>query len=110
MTLGIAISCVLAPPALEAATHVQSSSWVWQNPLPQGDQLNGVSCPATNICYAVGDEGTILYFNGTGWAGQISTVNPGNLNDISCPSTTTCFAVGDFATIVATTNSGASCT
>src|SRR5579872_756033 len=97
----------LAAPIVCAAVNVGSSSWVWQNPLPQGNNLNAVSCPATNICYAVGDLGTILYFNGTSWSGQLSTVTF-NLQSVSCPSTTTCFAAGDFGTIVATSNSGAS--
>jgi len=91
----------------QAAVNVGSSSWVWQNPVPQGNNLNVVSCPATNICYAVGDLGTILYFNGTNWSAQFATV-AFNLNSISCPGTTICFAAGDFGTIVATNNSGAS--
>jgi photosystem II stability/assembly factor-like uncharacterized protein len=106
----IAATIALTTPVAKSAVNVQSSSWIWQNPLPQGDTLNAISCPATNICYAVGNEGTILYFNGNSWSGQFSTVNAGNLNGISCPTSTTCFAVGDFATIVATTNSGASWT
>jgi photosystem II stability/assembly factor-like uncharacterized protein len=105
--LGIVIGASVIHPAAMGAVNVGSSSWVWQNPLPQGDNLNAISCPSTNICYAVGNEGTILHFNGSSWSSQFSTTTA-NLNGISCPSTTTCFAVGDFGTIVATNTSGSS--
>ena len=102
-----ALLLALTPPWAKAAINVGSSSWVWQNPLPQGDGFNAISCPSTSICYAAGNEGTILYFNGTSWTGQSSTTTA-NLHGISCPSLTTCFAVGDFGTIVATNTSGSS--
>jgi hypothetical protein len=105
--LGVTVIAMLINPAAEAAVNVGSSSWVWQNPLPQADWLNAISCPSTNICYAAGNEGTILYFNGSSWSSQSSTTFA-NLHGINCPSTTTCFAVGDFGALVATNTSGSS--
>jgi hypothetical protein len=36
------------------------SGWFWQNPLPQGNWLNGVSFTDANTGTAVGSGGTIL--------------------------------------------------
>jgi photosystem II stability/assembly factor-like uncharacterized protein len=110
LALAAIVGYAMLTTSAKAAVSVGSSSWHWQNPQPQGNFLNAISCPGTSGCYAVGNEGTILYYNGTNWSGQISNVSAGNLHGITCPSTSTCFAVGDFATIVATTNGGATWT
>jgi hypothetical protein len=68
--------------------------------------LVSVSCPAENVCTAVGgynnDEGILTghayaeRWNGSSWTIQ-STPTPGvfsGLNGVSCPTTTTCVAVG----------------
>ncbi len=40
----------------------------WELPRPVTDKrLNAVAVTDTNAAWAVGDEGTLLYFNGTGW-------------------------------------------
>ena len=39
-----AICAFSAVPRASAAVNLGSSSWVWQNPLPQGNQLQGVAC------------------------------------------------------------------
>jgi photosystem II stability/assembly factor-like uncharacterized protein len=90
-----------------AAVNVESSPWVWQNPLPQGNNLNAISCPSSSTCYAVGELGTILVTTngGVNWNGQFSTTSK-NLHGISCPSTSTCLAVGDGGLILATNTSG----
>jgi hypothetical protein len=46
--------------------------WTWQNPLPQGNTLDGVSALDENNVWAVGDSGTILHWNGTSWSAQAS--------------------------------------
>jgi photosystem II stability/assembly factor-like uncharacterized protein len=106
-TLAIA-GALLSTPFAHGAVNVGSSSWLWQNPLPQGDNLNSISCPSGTICYAVGELGTILNTinGGTTWRSQPSTTNV-TLRGISCPSTTTCVAVGDGGTVVYTNSSGA---
>lgn len=104
----LAAGITLTALGANAAVNVGSSSWVWQNPYPQADNLNAVSCPTANVCYAVGELGTILVTTsgGSTWSGQNSTTNV-TLRGVSCPSTTTCVAVGDAGTILFTNNSGA---
>ena len=105
--LAAAISATMIDTMAEAAVNIGSSSWVWQNPLPQGDTLNAISCPSASTCFAVGDLGTILVTTngGTDWAGQLSPTNE-TLRGISCPSTTTCYVVGDAGTILKTDGAG----
>jgi hypothetical protein len=50
----------LSAPNSEAAVSVGSSAWIWENPIPQGNTLNAVSCPSLSVCFAVGDQETIL--------------------------------------------------
>jgi photosystem II stability/assembly factor-like uncharacterized protein len=102
-----AISATLTVATAEAAVNVGSSSWVWQNPLPQGDTLTAISCPSASTCFAVGDLGTILVTTngGTGWAGQVSPINQ-TLRGVSCPNTTVCYTVGDAGTILKTDGAG----
>ena len=75
-------------------------------PSPVGaadNQLNGIACPATNRCVAVGivfpTRGVIsaeaLGWNGRTWHLQKTPVVPGaNLNWVGCVSETDCVAVG----------------
>jgi len=98
----------VAPPAGAAARW----SAVPSPRLPGYGQvlLNGVSCPSTTNCFAVGwdnssngpaiDKALAEHWNGHTWSIMISpkpTGSPGdaNLNGVSCPSTTSCFAVGN---------------
>ena len=75
-------------------------SWVWLNPLPQGNDLNGVSCVNSSFCVAVGNNGTILAYSDTiGWRAQASGTTK-KLTAVSCPTLTTCFAVGEMGTIL----------
>jgi hypothetical protein len=94
----------LAPAAFADGWSLQSV------PLPRSPghtELKGVSCPATNDCYAVGfDEpagidtvatALIEKWNGTEWF-VFNLGGPGvnsELNSVSCPSTSFCEAVGD---------------
>src|SRR5437764_1455925 len=89
--------------ALAAGTWTSQSSGTGQN-------LNGIACPSTSICFAVGAKptsgnGTILFTDdgGSSWTSQNSNVAQ-NLNSIACLSTTTCFTVGDGGKIQKTTN------
>jgi hypothetical protein len=43
------------------------AGWEWQNPLPQGNDLNAVWGSGSNDVFAVGDYGTILHYDGTKW-------------------------------------------
>jgi hypothetical protein len=75
-------------------------------PSPVGaaeNQLNGIACPATDRCMAVGTTGPTrgvlsteaLRWNGTRWSNQpIPTVPGAFLNALSCASASACMAVG----------------
>src|SRR5947209_2490491 len=79
--------------ALASGTWTSQTSSTTQN-------LNGLACPGTTTCFAVGASGTILNtIDGSSWSSQTSgTTN--NLNSIACPDATTCFAVGNSGTIL----------
>ena len=62
-----------------------------------GQNLNGIACPGTTTCFAVGANGTIVATtNGgsTSWTVQGSGITTNSLNGIACLSTTNCYAVG----------------
>jgi hypothetical protein len=73
------------------------------NPVPSGaNVLQGVTCPSTSFCMAVGNtsgtaDATLAEeWNGTTWAAT-TTLDQGAFDDldgVSCASTTQCFAVG----------------
>lgn len=100
--LGVAMAAILASTAAASTVNVGGSSWVWQNPLPQGNDLNAISCPSASDCFAVGKVGTIVATNSAGgnWFGEFSNTTQ-TLHGISCPSTSSCLAVGDGATVLA---------
>jgi hypothetical protein len=85
----------------------QDGRWNLQAvPSPVGaaeNQLNGIACPATDACAAVGIVGPTrgvvstetLWWNGRNWRLQhIPTLPAANLNAVSCVSETDCVAVG----------------
>jgi len=41
--------------------------WCWANPLPQGLELMGVSALDRNDVWAVGQQGTVIHFDGQSW-------------------------------------------
>ncbi len=51
-----------------------ADNWCWENPLPQSNTLYGLWGANANNAWAVGSYGTILKWNGTGWAAQPSGV------------------------------------
>ncbi len=42
-------------------------TWCGENPLPQGNHLNGVWADSGIDIFAVGEAGTILHYNGNNW-------------------------------------------
>src|SRR6267378_2836630 len=82
--------------------------WVWQNPLPQGNTLYGVSFTDSNTGTATGDNGTIIRTTNGGntWVSQTSgTTN--NLNAVSFTDANNGTAVSWYGIILRTTDSGA---
>jgi len=93
----ILVSALVAPPQPASAfqTSGTATQWWWQNPLPNGNSLDTVSCTSTTSCVFGGLAGTILTTSdgGATWASQ----NPGTnayINGLSCPSATVCIADG----------------
>ncbi|HEV3319541.1 MAG TPA: hypothetical protein VG053_07415 [Solirubrobacteraceae bacterium] len=94
------------------AEHWNGTGWSIQaTPNPRGateSHLDGVSCPSSTACTAVGDyknsSGTLVtlaeHWNGTEWSIQ-SSPNPAGASEshfegVSCTSSTFCMAVGGF--------------
>ncbi len=75
------------------------SSWS-QVPVPENEDLGGVSCLSRTFCMAVGGDkvsGLPLAYewNGTSWSGlALPTAATGQLVGVSCVSTTDCEAAG----------------
>ncbi len=62
--------------------------------------FNGIFCFSTaDECWAVGDGGIIIYWDGSTWT-AVTSPTVTNLNDVTCGSTSDCQAVGDNGTIV----------
>ena len=55
-----------------ASTIISPDGWGWQNPLPQGNHLWGTWGSSASDVYAVGDYGTILHYDGSGWGAMDS--------------------------------------
>jgi hypothetical protein len=114
--------CYAVGPYFDALTDTNKTlveqwngtSWsMVASPTPTGTtfvSLNGVSCPSTTSCYAVGYSSSgpnpstagstlVEHWNGTSWSVATSpngTTNAtsANLTGVSCPTTTSCHAVG----------------
>jgi photosystem II stability/assembly factor-like uncharacterized protein len=86
---------------------VDRSGWFWQNPLPQGNALLGVSFTDTNRGTAVGKDGTIVRTTdgGATWVTQTSGTTSFLLG-VSFTDANTGTAVGQNGTILRTTDGG----
>jgi hypothetical protein len=69
--------------------HWNGSNWIGSSTYLQSGQrgtLNGVHCPTSNECWAVGEEQNgwnIINYNGSAWSYLGSgALNPVNLNDV----------------------------
>src|SRR5436305_1606039 len=91
------------PAIAHAATIARSA------PVGGANNVNGVVCPSTDICYAVGDGGTLLVSTDGGqhWTDESQSIGGKHpLNGIACPSTSICYAVGDGGTLLVSTDGG----
>src|SRR4030095_5795048 len=85
-----------------------SAQWVWQNPLPQGNNLRGASFVDANTGTVVGDYGTIVRttHGGNRWTSQVSAPTQ-NLWSVFFIDGNNGTAVGEGGTILGTTDGGA---
>jgi len=51
------------------------AGWCWENPLPAGNALYAVSGSSSSDVWAVGDNGTILHYDGQTWSAVPSGVS-----------------------------------
>jgi hypothetical protein len=84
--------------------HWDGTNWtVMPSPNRQDEQfsaLNGVSCPSSTRCFALGSDlrtAFIEQWDGIRWSNVAMPTASANdeLGAVSCPTTTSCFAVGD---------------
>ena len=91
LTVLVAVSLgVLGGHALASGPWASQSSGT-------NNSLNGIVCPGTTTCFAVGASGTIVATtNGgsTSWTIQGSGITTNSLNGITCLSTINCYVVG----------------
>ncbi len=103
MTLCAAI-CLAASPSF-----AQNTGWSWQNPLPQGNHLRGITFLGDSTGIAVGDAGTILETNdgGATWIPQRSGTSA-DLWGVHFVDDQNGAAVGSNGTVLRTTDGGES--
>ena len=90
------------PPHLrspEAPASASGAGWHVSKSYPSAPYANGIACPSTTTCYAVGQNasgGVILATSnsGTTWTSQSVPSGSSDLIAVACPSVTTCYAVG----------------
>ncbi len=104
---------VATTPTLASA----STAWVTQETYqPSFTSIDGISCPSTSHCVAVGDTvgeiGGIAVGSGNSWTREIDPVGVVVLNAVACPSTSVCVAAGELkgsaTTMLYSTNGGTS--
>lgn len=72
------------------------------------EDLQGIHCSSQNNCWAVGDNGIVLNWNGSGWSknSTASNLTSHTLRSVYCLHTGECWAVGNAGTILHHSNSG----
>ncbi|MEI6899924.1 MAG: YCF48-related protein, partial [Bacteroidota bacterium] len=87
------------------------SQWTWQNPLPQGNQLDCIQMIDANTCFASGHGGTIMKTTngGINWS-VLNSGTTATLSAISLPAPNIGFAVGSGGTAIKTNDGGTSWT
>ena len=96
VALAAAVFGVLWRPQVATAFQATGTgAWYWQNPLPQGNPLHGISCPTSINCVAVGDVGTIISTQDAGVRWSVSpSSSSSDLSAVSCPTAAICYVVG----------------
>ena len=83
------------------------AQWFWQNPLPQGNSLNGVEYISLNNAIAIGENGTIIKSTNGGIDWTIINIETDkHLESVSFVDNAMGWAVGENGTIIKTTDEG----
>jgi hypothetical protein len=83
--------------------------WSWTDPLPQGNDLNGVWGVGSADVWAVGANGTVVHWNGSEWSTTGAASNSGTtsyLQDVWGSGSNDVWAVGSAGTVVRWNGSG----
>ena len=97
LALVLFVLLLALPTAASALVSTGDGGWVWQNPLPQGSTLAGVTFSDATHGWAVGYGGTIIATTdgGAAWNGQSSGLGANAaLSDVAFPDATHGWAVG----------------
>ena len=88
---------MLAPAAVLAEVSTGDGVWAWQNPLPQGNPLNGGWFADADNGWFVGNDGTIMHTpdGGVSWDGQTSPTTF-HLTSVCFPDALHGWAVGNY--------------
>lgn len=82
------------------------TGWQWNNPLPQGNDLNEIIFVDSTTVIAVGNDGSLVRSSDAGSSWSLIAINTiSSLQDITF-SGNTGYAVGDSGVIIKTTNAG----
>ena len=109
VTLGVMalMLLVVAPCGSAARARGGASPWIWQHPLPQGNDLTAVTFSSATEGWTVGAAGTVLRTAdaGSSWQPQ-SVLTRTDLTDVSFCDEDHGMAVGDAGTVLRTDDGG----
>src|SRR5690606_41861046 len=90
------------------SSGILNAQWHWQNPLPQGNTLNGVNFFNQDEGIVIGIAGTIMVTTdgGINWTSKKFQGLDNPYNDISFANSTTGLIGGNGGTILKTTDGG----
>ena len=90
------IPTVAAPAAMRTVREgVQlQEGWVVGGASMTNDNLSSIHCTDAANCWATGDNGTIVRWNGVSWS-EIASPTTEDLNEVHCADADNCWAVGD---------------
>ncbi|MDO8705843.1 MAG: hypothetical protein Q7J84_12945 [Sulfuricaulis sp.] len=90
------------PPTQEAILRWNGGAWTLlaDSGLVPSENLNSIYCLDASNCFAAGDNGTLLRWNGVNWSDVSGGVTTENMNGIFCFSVSDCIAVGDNGTVL----------
>jgi len=112
LVLAIAATTILATCFTFSTAPVRAETtrrdFYWQNPLPQGNTLNGVSAVDDRTAWAVGEGNSIIRSTDGGgrWIVQEPGVNGTVFQGVAAVDLNTAWAVGHDGTVVRTTDGG----
>jgi hypothetical protein len=99
------VSAVLLT-GLVVASTASATTFSWSAPaaIDTASQMHGISCPATDLCVAVDDNGVVTTTDPTGGAAKWTPIIGNGEQAIDCPSKAECVAGSGAGAITTSTN------